>query len=128
VHGHFALIYSHTPRLIYQALRRRDFGLLALAADLAVPPLGVLAVANIALLLMSLAWTAAVGAYAPLAFATLASALFASSLAAAWYVFGRDLIGLEEVKQLPRHIIMVMGSALNLARGHKVPWVRADRL
>jgi cellulose synthase/poly-beta-1,6-N-acetylglucosamine synthase-like glycosyltransferase len=128
VHGHFALIYSHTPRLIYQALRRRDFGLLALAADLAVPPLGVLAVANIALLLMSLAWMAAVGAYAPLAFATLASALFASSLAAAWYVFGRDLIGLEEVKQLPRHIIMVMGSALNLARGHKVPWVRADRL
>jgi cellulose synthase/poly-beta-1,6-N-acetylglucosamine synthase-like glycosyltransferase len=128
VHGHFALIYSHTPRLIYQALRRRDFGLLALAADLAVPPLGVLAVANIALLLMSLAWMAAVGAWAPLAFATLASALFASSLVAAWCVCGRDLIGLEEVKQLPRHIIMVMGSALNLARGRKVPWVRADRL
>ncbi len=128
VYGHFALIKSHTPRLIYQALRRRDFGLLALAADLAVPPLGVLAVANISLLLMSLAWMAAVGAYAPLAFATLASALFASSLVATWYVCGRDLIGLEEVKQLPRHIIMVMGSALNLARGHKVPWVRADRL
>jgi cellulose synthase/poly-beta-1,6-N-acetylglucosamine synthase-like glycosyltransferase len=128
VHGHFALIYSHTPRLIYQALRRRDFGLLALAADLAVPPLGVLAVANIALLLMSLAWMAAVGAWAPLAFATLASALFASSLVAAWCVCGRDLIGLEEVKQSPRHIIKVMGSALNSARGHKVPWVRADRL
>jgi cellulose synthase/poly-beta-1,6-N-acetylglucosamine synthase-like glycosyltransferase len=128
VHGHFALINSHTLRLIYQALRRRDFGLLALAADLAVPPLGVLAVANIALLLMSLAWMAAVGAWAPLAFATLASALFASSLVAAWCVCGRDLIGLEEVKQSPRHIIKVMGSALNSARGHKVPWVRADRL
>jgi cellulose synthase/poly-beta-1,6-N-acetylglucosamine synthase-like glycosyltransferase len=128
VQGHFALIYSHSLRLIYQALRRRDFGLLALAADLAVPPLGVLAVANIALLLMSLAWVAAVGAWAPLALAILASALYASSLVAAWYVCGRDLIGLEELKQLPRHIIMVMGSALNLARGHKVPWVRTDRL
>jgi hypothetical protein len=128
VHGHFALIKSHTFRLIHQAWRRRDFGLLALAADLAVPPLGVLAVANIALLLMSLAWMVAVGAFAPLAFATLANALFASSLLAAWYVCGRDLIGLAEVKQLPRHIIMVMGSALNLARGHKVPWLRADRL
>lgn len=128
VHGHFALINSHSLRLIYQALRRRDFGLLALAADLAVPPLGVLAVANIALLLMSLGWMAAVGAWAPLALAILASALFASSLVTAWYVCGRDLIGLEELKQVPRHIIMVMGSALNLARGHKVPWVRADRL
>ena len=128
VHGHFALINSHTLRLIYQALRRRDFGMLALAADLAVPPLGVLAVANIALLLVSLAWMAAIGACAPLALATLASALFASSLLAAWCVCGRDLIGLEEIKQLPRHIIMVMGSAVNLARGHKLPWVRADRL
>ena len=128
VHGHFALINSHTPRLIYRALRQRDFGLLALAADLVVPPLGVLAVANATVLLMSLAWTAAVGAWAPLAFAILASALFASSLVAAWCVCGRDLIGLEEVKQLPRHIMIVMGSALNLARGKKVPWVRADRL
>jgi cellulose synthase/poly-beta-1,6-N-acetylglucosamine synthase-like glycosyltransferase len=126
--GHFALINSHTLRLIHQALRRRDFGLLALAADLAVPPLGVLAVANIALLLMSLAWIAAVGAWAPLAFATLASALFASSLLAAWCICGRDLIGLKEVQRLPRHIIMVIGSVLNLARGHKVPWVRTDRL
>jgi cellulose synthase/poly-beta-1,6-N-acetylglucosamine synthase-like glycosyltransferase len=127
VHGHLALISSHAPRLIYQALRRRDLGLLALAADLAVPPLGVLAVANIALLLMSLAWMASVGAGAPLAFAILSSALFALSLAAAWLVCGRDLIGLKELKQLPRHIIMVMGSALNLARGHKTPWIRADR-
>jgi cellulose synthase/poly-beta-1,6-N-acetylglucosamine synthase-like glycosyltransferase len=128
MHGHFALIYSHTPRLIHQALRRRDFGLLALAADLAVPPLGVLAVANMALLLMSLAWMAAVGARAPLVFATLTSALFASSLVAAWCVCGRDLIGLEEVKLLPRHIITVLGSALNAARGHKVPWFRTDRV
>jgi cellulose synthase/poly-beta-1,6-N-acetylglucosamine synthase-like glycosyltransferase len=128
VHGHFALMNGHVPRLIYQALRRRDFGLLALAADLAVPPLSVLAVANIALLLISLSWMAAVGAGAPLAFAIFSSTLFASSLVAAWHVCGRDLIGLKQVKQLPRHIIMVMGSALNLARGHRVPWVRADRL
>lgn len=128
VHGHFALMKGHAPRLIYQALRRRDFGLLALAADLAVPPLSVLAVANVALLLISLAWMAAVGAGAPLAFAILSSTLFASSLVAAWHVCGRDLIGLKQVKQLPRHIMMVMESALNLARGHRVPWVRTDRL
>jgi len=88
----------------------------------------VLAVANMALLLMSLAWMAAVGARAPLVFATLTSALFASSLVAAWCVCGRDLIGLEEVKLLPRHIITVLGSALNAARGHKVPWFRTDRV
>lgn len=128
MHGHFALINSHAPWLVYQALRRRDFGLLALAADLAVPPLAMLAVANIALLLMSLAWMATVGTWAPLALAILASALLVSSVAAAWCVCGRDLIGVAEVKQLPRHIITVMGSAFNFARGNKVPWLRSDRL
>jgi cellulose synthase/poly-beta-1,6-N-acetylglucosamine synthase-like glycosyltransferase len=128
VHGHFSLINSHVPRLVYQGLRRRQLGLLALAADLAVPPLGVLAVANVVLIAMSLTWMAATGAGAPLALAAVGSALFAFSLVAAWRVCGRDLIGLKEVKQLPRHIIMVMGSVLNLARGRRAPWTRADRL
>ena len=127
-HGHFALINSHVPRLVYQALRRRELGLLALAADLAVPPLGVLAVANIILLVMSLTWKALTGASAPLGFAAIESALFASSLVVAWQVCGRDLIGLKEVKQLPRHIMMVMRSVFNLVRGHRVFWNRAERL
>jgi cellulose synthase/poly-beta-1,6-N-acetylglucosamine synthase-like glycosyltransferase len=128
VHGHFALINSHVPRLVYQAVRRRELGLLALAADLAVPPLGVLAVANVILLVMSLTWKALTGASAPLGFAAIESALFASSLVAAWQVCGRDLIGLKEVKQLPRHTIMVMRSVFNLVRGHRAPWNRAERL
>jgi Glycosyl transferase family group 2 len=128
VHGHFALINSHMPRLVYQALRRRELGLLALAADLAVPPLGVLAVANVILLVMSLTWKALTGASAPLGFAAIESALFASSLVAAWQVCGRDLIGLKDVKQLPRHIIMVMRSVFNLVRGHRALWNRAERL
>jgi hypothetical protein len=128
IHGHFALINSHAPRLIYQALRRRELGLLALAADLAVPPLGVLALANVILLVMSLGWMAATGASAPLGFAAIESALFASSLVAAWHACGRDLVGLKEVKQLPRHIITVMRSVLNLVRGHRALWNRAERL
>src|SRR5260370_41211274 len=109
MHGLIGLISGRPVRRIHQAVRRRGFGLLALAADLAVPPLGVLAVANIVLLLTCLAWLAAVGAWAPLAFATLASALLASSLLAAWRVCGRDPIGLGEVQRLPRHIMRVMG-------------------
>jgi cellulose synthase/poly-beta-1,6-N-acetylglucosamine synthase-like glycosyltransferase len=128
VHGHIALISSHVPRLILQALRRRELALLALAADLAVPPLGVLAVANVILLTLTLIWMTGTGAGVPFGFAALGSALFAFSLVTAWHVCGRDLIGLTELKQLPRHIITVMCSALNFARGHRIPWIRADRL
>jgi hypothetical protein len=128
VHGHFGLINSHLPRLIYHGLRRRDLGLLALAADLAVPPLGMLAVANMTLVALCLTYMVVGGTGAPLGLAAIDIALFAFSLITAWYVCGRDLIGLRELKQVPRHVIIVLCSALELARGHRAPWVRADRL
>lgn len=128
LHGHFGLIARYAPRLLYWGLRRREPGLLALAADLAIPPLAVLAFANMMLLAMSLACMTATGAIAPFALAALGSALLVSSLLTAWSVCGHDLIGRKEiVTQLPAHIMMVLRSALNLARGRKVPWIRADR-
>jgi cellulose synthase/poly-beta-1,6-N-acetylglucosamine synthase-like glycosyltransferase len=127
VHGHLGLINSHLPRLIYHGLRRRDLGLLGLAADLAVPPLGVLAAANMMLMLLCLTHLAVTGAAVPLALAMLASAIFAFSLITGWYFCGRDLIGLGDIKHLARHVIMVTRAALNLARGDRTQWIRADR-
>lgn len=128
VHGHVGLIYSHLPRVIYNALRRRDIGLLALAFDLAVPPLGVLAVANLILAASCLIFAAVTGAVAPLALAMLGCALFSFCLVTAWCVCGRDLVGAKEIKQLPRHLLLVVRSVLKLALGHKAQWIRADRL
>ncbi|WGS17354.1 MULTISPECIES: glycosyltransferase [unclassified Bradyrhizobium] len=127
VQGHLGLIRSHLPRLIFQAWKKRDLRLLALAADLAVPPLGMLAIADMVLLAVSLLYLAAVGIRAPLACSAFELAVFAFPLVSAWYVSGRDLIGFREVAQVPRHMIMVMRTALALARGDRTQWVRADR-
>lgn len=127
MHGHLGLICSHVPRLIYHALRRRDLGLMALALDLAVPPLGVLTVANLLLTTICLIFAVVTGAGAPLGFAALGNILCAFCFVTAWCVCGRDLIGIREIKQLPRHVMLVMSSVLNLARGHKAQWIRADR-
>ncbi|MDX6288486.1 MAG: hypothetical protein QOH42_285 [Blastocatellia bacterium] len=127
VHGHLGLIKSHLPRLIFDGLRQRDLDLLGLAADLAVPPLGVLAAAHMMLMLLCLTHLAITGTVVPLALAVLGSAIFAFSLITAWYFCGRDLIGLSEIRQLARHLISVIRSALNLARGHRAQWIRADR-
>ena len=42
-HGHLAMIVAAVPRLVYAAIMRRKVNLLALALDLAVPPLSLLA-------------------------------------------------------------------------------------
>jgi cellulose synthase/poly-beta-1,6-N-acetylglucosamine synthase-like glycosyltransferase len=127
IHGHLGLIKSHLPRLIFDGLRYRDPGLLALAADLSVPPLGMLAAAHMALLLLCLTHLTITGAVVPFALAAFGSTLFAFALITAWFYCGRDLIGLGEFKHLAWHLITVMRSALNLARGHRAQWIRADR-
>lgn len=127
VRGHLALIISHLPRLAYQAIRRRDWRLLALAADIAVPPLGLLALANVLLFSCAFTYMLMTGDIIPSSLATLAGLPFLFAIATAWHLCGRDLIGWNEVKRLPRHIIMVMRPLLNLARGYRVPWIRAER-
>lgn len=127
VQGHFALIASHVLRLIDHALRRRDLKLLALAADISVPPLGVLAAGYIAALLTSVTWLAVFHAAAPLVISGLGAALLLSSLLAAWHLCGRDLVGRAELEHVPRHLAVALGSALNAVRGRKVSWTRTDR-
>jgi len=127
VHGHLGLISSHLPRLVYHGVRRRDLGLLAMAADLAVPPLSMLAAANVTLALLCFGHVALGGSVVPLAIALIANAAFVFSLMTSWYFCGRDLIGLRELKQLPRHLFMVTRAALKLFRGHRAQWIRADR-
>jgi len=128
VQGHLGLIVSHVPRLVYRGLQRRDFGLLALAADIAVPPLGMLMLANVLLVSSCLAYMVLADNIVPLGLAALATCLFSFALATAWHVCGRDLIGLNEIKQIPRHIVAVMRSIVRLARGQRTPWIRAERI
>ena len=51
--GHLRMLLSHAPRLMWLGARRRDIGLIAIAFELAVPPLSLLA------LLLASALTAA---------------------------------------------------------------------
>lgn len=128
IHGHLGLIKSHLPRLLYHGCRQRNPALLALAADLLVPPLGILATANVLLLTFALAWFVVTGTFRPLDLAALASAFFAFCVGTSWYFCGRDLIGISEIKRLPHHLLSVMGSFFSLARGHRTQWIRAQRL
>lgn len=127
VHGHLGLIKSHLPRLIFAGVRHRNPSLLALAADLSVPPLGMLAAAHMVLLLLCLGLLAITGAVVPFTLAMFGTAIFAFALITAWSFCGRDLIGFSEFRHLARHMFTVMRSGLNLARGHRAQWIRADR-
>jgi cellulose synthase/poly-beta-1,6-N-acetylglucosamine synthase-like glycosyltransferase len=127
VHGHLAVILTHAPRLVALAIHRHSLPLLALAADVMVPPLTLLAVAHAGLLGASIAFWLILGEWLSVAITAVGMALFCFALATAWHFCGRGLIGRHELLQLPRHMIRVLGNLKAFALGRRSTWVRADR-
>jgi cellulose synthase/poly-beta-1,6-N-acetylglucosamine synthase-like glycosyltransferase len=127
VHGHLAIILSHAPRLVALAIHRRSLPLLALAADVMVPPLTLLASCYTGLLAGSIMFWTATGEWLPLAITFVGIALSCFAIVTAWHFCGRDLIGRHELLQLPRHMVRVLGTVKTFARGKRSTWVRADR-
>jgi cellulose synthase/poly-beta-1,6-N-acetylglucosamine synthase-like glycosyltransferase len=127
-HGHLGLILTTVPRALYSALRTANFSLLALALDIAVPPLSLL----LGLLCITLATTAFASvlgiAWMPLIISLGSATLFAAAGVLAWWTHGRDLLK-------PSALISVAGYAAAklplyyqfLSRRAPSQWIRTDR-
>ncbi len=127
-HGNLALMFAHGPRLIVAGLRRADARLLALAADLMVPPLALLVQLQLGLALVgALAWWLGAGAV-PLAISGGALALLVLSILAAWRLAGRDIIALSELLlTAPAYALRKLPMYAAFLWKRQSTWVRAKR-
>lgn len=124
--GHLATTLA-VPSLIYHALARQDYALLALALDLAVPPLALLA-------LLTLAVTALAGFAA--AFGSASAALMCGAadvsmlgfaLILAWLWCGRDVLPLRSLFSLLSYITGKFPLYLQILFRRQKTWIRTDR-
>ena len=127
-HGNLALMFAHGPRLIAAGLRRADARLLALAADLMVPPLALLVQLQLGLALLgALAWWLGASAL-PLAISAGALALLVLSILAAWRLAGRDIIALSELLlTAPAYALRKLPMYAAFLWKRQSTWVRAKR-
>ncbi len=127
-HGNLALMFAHGPRLIIAGLRRADARLLALAADLMVPPLALLVQLQLGLMLLgALAWWFGAGAL-PLAISVGTLALLVLSILAAWRLAGRDIIALSELLlTAPAYALRKLPMYAAFLWKRQSTWVRAKR-
>jgi cellulose synthase/poly-beta-1,6-N-acetylglucosamine synthase-like glycosyltransferase len=127
-HGNLALMFAHGPRLIAAGLRRADIRLLALAADLMVPPLALLVQLQLGLALLGgLVWWLGADAL-PLAISTGALALLVLSILAAWRLAGRDVIALSELLlTAPAYALRKLPMYAAFLWKRQSTWVRAKR-
>jgi cellulose synthase/poly-beta-1,6-N-acetylglucosamine synthase-like glycosyltransferase len=127
-HGHLGVLIAHAPRILVRGLLRRTFALVALAFDLAVPPLALLV-----LLVGSwciAAWSAArSGAWSgPFWAMACSSALVLFSVSTAWLKFGRALVPARYLLMAPLYIAWKIPLYVSfLLRGAHRSWDRTER-
>ncbi len=126
--GHIGLIISAMPRFVLSAIAHRDWQLLALALDLAVPPLALL------LLLLLVAVTAsglaALAGIAILAFqlSVFACLAFAASVVLAWWSHGRTVLPASSLLLLPAYVWGKCRLYAALLTGKRATrWIRTER-
>jgi cellulose synthase/poly-beta-1,6-N-acetylglucosamine synthase-like glycosyltransferase len=126
--GHMRMILKAAPRFIWLALVRRNFSLLALVLDLAVPPLTLLGLLTI--VTFAIDGTAFLVGFSPAALivSTYSLAALLVTVFLSWLRFGRDVLP-------PTAFLAVVHFTFGkfslyrrmMSRGGPLHWIRTDR-
>ena len=126
--GHLEMIFKTAPRLLATAIVRRDRNLLAVALDLAVPPLSLLGMLVLGIFGLSL-WPAISGySFVALAIGTTSLTAFVIATVVAWLRCGRDVVPPSALLLIPSYAFRKLKLYRQFFSG-KIDsnWIRTDR-
>jgi cellulose synthase/poly-beta-1,6-N-acetylglucosamine synthase-like glycosyltransferase len=126
-HGYLSSMMRYIPVLIYQSARRRDLSLLAMAADLSVPPLalfsilslGAFSVALVLFIVTDLTW--------PILATSVPTALLFATVIIIWFRHGRNLVSFSELRLFPLYVLSKMPLYFSFITSRQTQWVKTDR-
>ena len=125
-HGHLSILAGKLIPYGWRAVRDRNWHLLALSLDAAVPPLVLFALLiAVSLVASSIGWVAGAGA-APLIVSAIALVLLGSSLCLAWISCGRDLLPVTTLASMIPYIASKLRIYAGAFASNK-KWVRTAR-
>lgn len=126
-HGHLSVIVADVPRLLATAVRQRNLPLLAMALDLAVPPLALLALLVTVVVVASVLLAVFFCNTGPLWVGAAILALFSSAVAGAWARFARPVVSARELAFAPMYALLKIPMYLRFVSAKQVEWVRSAR-
>ena len=127
--GHVAMILTAAPRLAFVALRRADLKLLAMALDMAVPPLSLLGMLVTGMLFVIAGLVTLVGiSPLPMLVSLVSFVAFIGAVFVSWLNYGRDLLPINAICSIFSYVfgkLPLYGNILLRRSGSQ--WVRTDR-
>jgi cellulose synthase/poly-beta-1,6-N-acetylglucosamine synthase-like glycosyltransferase len=126
-HGHLSLILSGAWPLVAHALRARSAASLALAIDLCIPPLALLACFVLGTVLAGGAMWAATGMAWPAIFAVATVTAFTVAVLLGWWGAGRRWVRFAELLGAPLYVVRKLPLYAGFVLRRQQEWVRTSR-
>lgn len=125
-HGHLSMILDHAPALMKAMLKRGDIKGVFFVLDMMVPPLALQSMLMLAGLGITgvAAWF---GHAQPLQAMLAGAGLFVLALMIAWYRYAREVIGLQQLMQIPLYLISKITLYVAYVFSREKNWVKTKR-
>jgi cellulose synthase/poly-beta-1,6-N-acetylglucosamine synthase-like glycosyltransferase len=128
IQGHVRMMARDLPGRFARAVRTRNWNLLTLTLDMAVPPFSMLLFIAVIVLIAAGAFFLLVGIAGPLVVAGLNLIALLCAVFLAWTKFGRELISIRDVGSILRSLVKRLSFYLRVYLGPRErSWVRTDR-
>jgi cellulose synthase/poly-beta-1,6-N-acetylglucosamine synthase-like glycosyltransferase len=126
-HGHLSVVLSEAPRLFLESLTSLNTDLMALALDLSVPPLALLALQVAALWCVSAVFYLLAHTQFPLAITSLAGALIVLAVLLSWARYGRQIISFKGLAFAVIYALVKIPLYARFLVARQLEWVRSKR-
>jgi hypothetical protein len=122
------MILKAAPRLLVNAIARRDLNLLAITLDLAVPPLSLLGMLVLGIFGLSLLEAIFDRSFGALAISTISLSMFMIATFIAWLKCGQDVVPLSALLLIPSYVFKKVKLYRQFVLGKiDSQWTRTDR-
>ncbi|MGO4684107.1 glycosyltransferase family 2 protein [Hyphomicrobium sp. 2TAF46] len=126
--GHRELIFSTVPRVLSSAFASRDLRLMAMALDLAVPPLFLLVLLLSAVFAITASGAVLGLSAVPSYISGSAVAALVLSIVIAWFGYGRDALPPRSLVSIVPYVYSKLHHYIRILGGSRATtWVRTDR-
>ena len=126
-HGTVGLAIEYLPRLLGRLCKAPSLSLFAMALDISVPPLALLALTLGAYLVLTLGFMLIAGTIAPVAIGALLCTLFFATICLAWWRHGQEIIPLRWLVFAPVYAVLKIPLYGRFLLDRQRVWARADR-
>lgn len=126
-HGHLSVLVRDVPAYLAHAVRRRNLGLFAMALDMSVPPLALLAALCVVFFLLSAATAWWFATWAPLVIALLLCGMLLAAVVVGWLLVGRAWVKAHELFFVPIYVLRKLPLYVAFLFKRQVVWVKTRR-